>query len=485
MCANTVEKGVSVKKYNYVRLRYRQLMKALTLEPDEYDMLRRAFQGGFTHANPFHAKRIIENITSYDFTSSYPAVMVAEKFPMSKGEWVDITTMKQFRKNLKLYCCVFDVKFIKIRSKCLFESYISESRCWGTRKKVYANNGRVVSADLIQTTITEQDYEIIENMYEWDSIEIGRFIRYRKGYLPTDFVKSILKLYSDKTQLKGVKGKEVEYLNIKEMANASYGMTVCNVVREEYRYDDTKDSWDDPKTPDIATALKEYNTNSNRFLFYPWGVWVTAYARRNLFTAIFTCQNDYVYSDTDSVKIRNADRYKKYFEEYNKMIIKKLEKACDFHKIPYDMIRPKTIKGIEKPLGVWDFDGFYYRFKTLGAKRYLTETDDGLHLTVSGLNKKRAVWFLAKGWKYDIKTKKESSNPFNKFSNRVEFPDTFTGKLTHTYIDTELKGTITDYMGNVGDFYEKSCVHLEPASYNLSMAQNYIDYLESIENEVS
>ena len=34
-------------------------------------------------------------------------------------------------------------------------------------------------------------------------------------------------------------------------------------------------------------------------------------------------------------------------------------------------ISPKTIKGETKTLGVWDFDGFYTDFKTLGAKRYI------------------------------------------------------------------------------------------------------------------
>ena len=53
---------------------YKSFIHSLTLSPDEYNQLKRAFQGGFTHANPFisNLQIPIENVTSYDITSSYP-----------------------------------------------------------------------------------------------------------------------------------------------------------------------------------------------------------------------------------------------------------------------------------------------------------------------------------------------------------------------------------------------------------------------------
>ena len=150
----------SHKKSAFKYMQYRRLMCSLQLSPDEYRALKRAFQGGFTHANAFYHGKIVENVGSYDFTSSYPAVMVAEKFPMSAAEIVNITTREDLDRNLMLYCCLFDVEFTDIESITLFEHPISSSRCFDT-ESVVEDNGRVVEAARIRTTITEQDFFII------------------------------------------------------------------------------------------------------------------------------------------------------------------------------------------------------------------------------------------------------------------------------------------------------------------------------------
>ena len=56
----------------------------------EYNMLKSAFSGGFTHSNPFNSNELKKNIIAYDFCSSYPAVMLAYDYPMSKGEFIKI-----------------------------------------------------------------------------------------------------------------------------------------------------------------------------------------------------------------------------------------------------------------------------------------------------------------------------------------------------------------------------------------------------------
>ena len=481
-CRNSCfyEPGVSRKK-SFKRTRYMDIMKGLRLTPDEYKQLKRAFQGGFTHANPFYSGKVVQDVTSYDFTSSYTCVMLAEQFPMGSSERVEITSKEQFERNLKLYCCLFDVEFIGLQSQLWFENYLSISRCWGVKTAV-VNNGRVVSAAHLFTTVTEQDYMIIRKFYTWDKIKVGNFRRYKKDYLPSDFVRAILKLYRDKTTLKGVDGMEIEYLKSKEMLNSCYGMAVTDIVRPEIIY--SGDEWKEPETPDIEKAIKEYNGNRGRFLFYPWGVWVTAYARRNLFTGIIEFGTDYVYSDTDGVKARNADKHRAYLDEYNRKIRLQLYRAMDYHGIDRNAIEPETKDGKKKCLGVWDFDGNYSRFKTLGAKRYMVEYSDDernkpkdrgrVNLTVSGLNKQVCIPWMLSMWGAD--------GVFEHFTDDLYIPPEYTGKMTHTYIDEPRSGVLVDYTGKPGEYLELSAVHLEKADYSLSIAREYADYLRGVQS---
>lgn len=465
------EEGKSHNK-SVKRLEYLKIMSRLTVTKNEYHQLKRAFQGGFTHANPFYSGIVVENVTSFDFTSSYPAVMLSEKFPMGPAEKVGEMTETEFEKNLKLYCCLFDIQFINLQPKRNQDSYISISRCRNVDTAI-VNNGRVVSAKSLVTTITEQDFTIIEAFYTWDHIRVFNFKRYKKDYLPTDFVKAIIKLYKDKTTLKNVPGKEIDYLLSKEMLNSCYGMCVTDIVRDEYGYNYDTHQWNDPNEPDYYTAIRKYNYSKSRFLFYPWGVWVTAYARRNLFTGIVECGMDYIYSDTDSIKITNAENHLPYIRKYNDWVTYKLRKAMEYHGIPYEDIEPMTVKGEKKPLGVWDFDGEYSRFKTLGAKRYLVEEKKTgeIILTVSGLNKQTAVSYMKK-LQGPVK-----NGLFDWFKNGLYIPPGYTGKQTHTYIDTPKEGHLTDYTGRTAHYYERSGVHLGPADYSLGLAREYIDYI--------
>lgn len=458
---------------------YHELMSALTIDVEEYELLKDAFQGGFTHANALYSECELENVASYDFTSSYPYVMVAEKFPMSKGRLVNGDGMLhgtheqvecEFKSLLRTYRCLFDIIFYDIMPKQPHEHPISFSRCRHIKNEVI-DNGRVVCADELGTTITEQDYMIYNYFYEWDRIEISNFRIYEPEYLPTDFVKSILKLYSDKTTLKGVKGKEIEYLSGKGMLNATYGMCVTDICRDNNIYTENG-IWDIQKANPFE-EIEKYNNKKNRFISYPWGVWVTAYARRNLFDGIAELENDYVYSDTDSVKVLNHEKHKDYFENYNKKCREKLKAACEYHKIPFELVEPSTITGKKKLLGVWDFEGVYKRFKTLGAKRYMVEEQNGdISITVSGVNKNVAVPYLIETYGKD--------KMFQAFDDSLYIPPDYTGKNTHTYIDDVVKGTLIDYNGIECEFEELSGVHLEKAEYSLSMSSAYLDYIRGV-----
>lgn len=312
---------------------YRALMRTLTLTSNIYVMLKEAFAGGFTHAGFIYSGYTIRNVRSMDMTSAYPYVMVSEKFPMAKGEKVKVQSFGQLLDLMGKYCCLFRCKITGIRPKTSYENYLSRSHCRKIKGGMF-NNGRVIEADYLETTLTEVDFSIMYNYYEWDLFEVDECYTFRKGYLPTNFVRTILELYSDKTTLKGVKGREVDYLLKKERINSMYGMCVTDVCRDKIVY--SNEDWSE-EAPDLDEAIAKVNKSIKRFLYYPWGVWVTAYTRRNLFGAIKECGEDYVYSDTDSCKFRNASKHLDWFNKYNEKVKNKLERALGAHKLPYNL----------------------------------------------------------------------------------------------------------------------------------------------------
>ena len=450
--------------YGYDRENYIELMKSLTLDPESYRQLKRAFQGGFTHSNPCKTDITLTDISSYDICSSYPAQMVANHFPMSAPQLIEIRSKADFEKYLNDYCCVFDVEFINIQSTIIIENYLSSHKCFLLEDPEIVN-GRVRKASTLRTTITNVDYEIIKRVYKWDSIRVSNFRIYKRGYLPKPFLNAVIELYEKKTSLKNVENFKREYNSAKELLNACFGMCCTDIVREDISY---SDDWE-VQDVDVGEKIDEYNNSNSRFLFYPWGVFITAYARKQLYNAILELKEDYVYSDTDSVKFQNLEKHEKFFADYNNYITDKIDLACFNIGINPERCRPETKNGDRKQMGVWEFEGTADKFKTLGAKRYFYLKDGEYHLTCAGMHKIKGAEFLAK-----------QKSPFNSFCDKMKIEGDYTGKLTHTYIDEPRSGMITDYLGNKCGFSELSAVHLEPAGYSLKMSDVFVRYITKV-----
>lgn len=449
--------------------RYRELMKGLQLTPTGYIQMKRGFMGGFTHANANYSGKTLKDVTSIDFTSSYPAVMVSEKFPMGTFRPVELKSIEELEKQITTHSMIFDLTLSGVEPLLTQETYLSESKCFHTINPV-TNNGRIVSADRLTTTVTDVDFGILKKVYKWDKMAVTNASIARKAYLPKNVVKSILQLYQGKTELKDVAGSEVEYLLSKGMLNSIYGMSVTDIVKDQAVY---SDEWGIEKA-DVAERVADYNESKNRFMFYPWGLWVTAYARRNLWTGIVAVGDDYVYSDTDSLKLLNYEKHKPYVDWFDAQIIEKMEAMCDHYGFDKALLKPKTKDGVEKMLGVWDYEGTYPRFKTLGAKRYLVESKGKLNLTVAGLSKQMGIKHLLDECGGDF------DKVFEQFSDKLYIPAEKTGKMTHTYIDQPAKFQVTDYLGNVSTVETLSGVHLENCDFTLSIAEKYRSFLANL-----
>lgn len=461
--------------------KYTDMIHELTLEPDEFIMAHNVYAGGLTHANAEHVNTTLYNVGSQDFTSSYPAVMVLEcGFPMSKGVRLRDVDCDTFYHLLDYYALMFSITFFNIRPKVKHENIISLNKCLHITSKRVVNNGRIHSADALTICLTDYDFKAIQKFYEWDSFIINDLWYYKKGYLPKKLVMSVLKYYELKTTLKGVKSDdglaELNYLRYKGYVNSLYGMCCLNPCKPSVEYND---EWDEKQEP-IETLIEKYNNDKNRFLSYLWGVFISSIARYNLTVygilpfAVKSGQSDYVYADTDSVKYLHPEKHKRQFTEYNKMIIDKIHRVAMKRNIPVEKFMPKTPKGEKAIIGVWSDEGTYEKFRTCGAKRYMTENNGEIHITVSGLNKRIACEYI----------KKQFDEPFEHFNEELYIPKGFTGKQTHTYCDYEIEGDTVDYLGNKAHYHELSFIHLEDADYDFNINAEYLRFIRGIKNEI-
>ena len=376
---------------------------------ETYTALREAFRGGNTHANRYYAGDIVENVHSADRSSSYPAVMCNCEFPMSvfvpilphdlnKDYIARCITVRHKALLLRI-----GVKNLKLRDSFWGCPYLSKDKCRNIHKaKDTEDNGRILEAEYLETTVTDIDLKIIMEEYQGQIIFLqGWYASYKK--LPDPLINEVVKYYRDKTELKGVKGQEIFYDKAKALLNSLYGMMAQSSIKPRQIFRQVGD-WDDDYTlitnndtlseDEKTQHLKELEEellgkyNRKAFLAYQWGVWVTAHARDALERGIRLVHEtegaDFVYCDTDSVKYTGIVDW----SNYNRERVDECKLSGAYATDPH---------GETHYMGVFETEdnpqtGVAYRyFKTLGAKKYayVEKEGEGVHCTIAGVNKKK------------------------------------------------------------------------------------------------
>lgn len=446
-----------------------KVRKAVNTNPHIYNMLLDAFMGGYTHANWIYTDEILHDVDSWDFTSSYPYVMVTHKFPMTKfqkGNLEKIEDMKSFS------AWLVRIRFENIKSK-YFNNFISQSKCIEVCNGKY-DNGRVMSADSIEIIVTDVDLKLIAETYDFDSYKILESYHSNYDYLPIQLINFILDKYVAKTELKGVEGKEVNYAKEKNLFNSIYGMAVTNTIREKVVF--TNGSWYElPLTnEEIIDGLN--NDEMKGFLSFAWGVWVTAYARSNLIKNIIQVDSYEIYADTDSMKLLPGYD-KKVIDNYNDFVEKKIRAVSKRLEISFERFAPKG-----KLLGVFDFDGHYESFITQGAKKYAytkyksnekigkdanviekgKEKSLVLEITVAGVPKQGA----------------KAMKRLDDFQDGLVFEHNITNKNMVAYVDNQPEISLTDYQGKKKKVFEFSGACILPVTYTLGKSEEYLELIE-------
>lgn len=402
---------------------------SLSLDYDQQIIMEKVYHGGYTHANRHMINITInEMVSCYDFASSYPFVMLSEKYPMEKFSQFNICSINEILALKDKYAFTLKLCLYKPRLKNDFIPMpsLQYSKCVKTINAIL-DNGRILCADYVEIYITELDLEVIESQYIYEKHLCVNVEYALKDYLPRWFTDYIFELFIAKTTLKG--GDIVLYNLAKAKLNSLYGMCVQkpikDTIEEQYLTGDYEYLNQDP-----IELYDRYLKNYNSVLPYQWGVWVTAYAFRNLFK-LGSCCEKWVYSDTDSCYGINWDLHK--LELYNQECKKKLQEngyGCVLH------------NDREYWLGIAELDGTYSEYRVQGAKRYCgRSTEDGeLHITVAGVPKN--------GYKC-------LNDNIDNFAPGIIFSGSVTGKKTHTYF--YIDDIYTDKNGNLtGDSIDLS-----------------------------
>lgn len=454
--------------------KYRRIVnKAINTNPHIYNLLLESFMGGYTHANWIYADEIIENVDSWDFTSSYPYVLVSYKYPSSEFKRCYIKKREEMSKR---FCYLLVVKFTNIKCK-YFNNFISQSKCRNIKGGKY-DNGRIISADEFEITLTDIDFYFILDTYKC-KYEIKEIYYANYNYLPKQFIDFILDKYVIKTEYKDVDGKEIEYNREKAKFNALYGMSVTNTIRDEVIYDNN-DGWSERKLTNEEIEESLYSEKKQSFLSFAYGVWVTAYARNNLLRNVIKLDEYVVYCDTDSIKLKYGYD-KNIIDEYNNHVKKRIEHVSKTLEIDIKRYAPCDVKGVSHMLGVFDKDAHYEKFITQGAKKYAYEylkdenkikKDDNVIDIFNG--KARVIGITVSGVpKRGAKALKKLSD----FKDDFVFDFKDTNKNLLIYCEDMKPCNLIDYKGESYIVNDKSGCCIIPTTYVLGKALEYANLI--------
>ena len=453
----------------YVRRYYRdKVHNAINTDPYIFNLLQLAFAGGYTHANYYLTDMIIKLVDSWDFTSSYPYCMVAFKYPMSKFKKCFISKLSELNDRFS-YLLVVKMK----NGRCKYQNtFLSASKCLkNTLSGARYDNGRLLEFKTACYVMTDVDAKYLIDAYSANEdfeYEIMESYYAKSAYLPKEFVNFILDCYEDKTKYKDVEGKEIEYAISKALFNSLYGMCVTNIIRAMVQYDNDLD-WlpeEDLSNEEIIEKLNYQGENG--FLSFAWGVWITAYARRNLISCICKLDKYTIYSDTDSLKLHPGYN-KQVIIDYNNEVKRTLFKVSQDRKIDFNRFQPIDSKGNRHLLGVFDYEGNYLEFKTEGAKKYVVKQinkktgKEEIKITVAGVPKSGA----------------KALTSLEDFKDGFVFDFKYTNKNLLSYVDNQEPITVKDYQGNDFTITDKSGCCLVPTTYVLGKKEDYADLVSS------
>ncbi|HBV82332.1 MAG TPA: hypothetical protein DEB74_05970 [Lachnospiraceae bacterium] len=442
------------------------------LDADIYDLCKKAKRGGNTHASYLYSGIVLSDVKSKDKKSSYPYEMVTKKYPMrfiKENGKIDMDRIIECDLS-----CLFILYMDGVKLKHgVTIPYIPTAKCL-VKKNIVSENGRIISAGNIVMALTEVDYKIITNQYIINHKEIIKSYVAEKDFLPKDYREFVMEYFIKKEELNGV--DKYLYNKTKNKINSLFGMLMTDIIHPEYIFDAKADNDKNAtyiknevtKLNELDYLIKEYYRKDN-FAAYQHGIYVTAYARESLQTGIDLVMDDMVYTDTDCVK---------YIGEHD---FNALNNAIYLDAENYDVKPYIDMEGKRIYLGYWADEGTSEYFCTAGAKKYATENNSKLEITISGVNKEKGAEYLQVNhgikafsleYRKKYKDKKVVIPPFDKNGKEAS------GRTASYYNNEQPHYIVVDGC----KMLTASNIAVVPTTYSLGTTTEYDDILLALRN---
>lgn len=314
------------KKYEYL---YPEL--DLTIDRD----LRTSYKGGWVYMKPQYSEVVFNNVLALDVNSLYPFVMRYKLLPYGlptyyEGQYKHDPVKPLFIQSIR---ATFKVKKNHLPT-------IQLKGNWRFSETEYITDSGEEPVDLFLTSV---DLQLFIEHYDIDYIE------YLEGFKFAG-ISGLFNDYIDQwSHIKENSEGAIREL-AKLMLNNLYGKFGTNPIRANAHpyYDDGIVKWE--------VGEEEVGKSS----YVPMASFITSYARELTIRTAQTLYPHFIYSDTDSIKLKGIT-----LEEVSKII--------DVH---------------PTKLGAWADEGTAHRFKVLRAKTYIMEDKDGkVDIICAGLPK--------------------------------------------------------------------------------------------------
>lgn len=450
--------------------------------------LQEIYWGGWTHANISELNVTHKDILGNDFTSSYPATMCMDKYPVSRFEPIDPADLPNYQNGDYRYYLLAEIRNVRSKMK---NTLIPAYKCIEAKGAIY-DNGKIYSADYIKIRVTDLDWEMMHAAYDFDE-EIIEVKVAEADYLCRDLILMTLSYFQNKCKYDGIPDKYSQYVESKQFINSIYGVAVTRVIAPEIIFDGSE--WksipvDEAKyIEDTAKQRNRYWENceklgekthdktahkGNYYLCYQIGVWVAAFARYHLWELICALDKHVIYGDTDSLKGRFDANDLDKIDQYNRRVDARVQAVCTARNIDPSLYIGTKPNGKQKHLGYFADDMDATEFRTLGAKRYcyIDRSTGKLKVVLAGVPKNAGSRKILQLWEQSGRQGSpvdffDADNPELKWSARES------DKKIHYYFDDQPPTDWIDYEGRHYHSEDRYGIALDQTEFSLSIDQDF------------